>query len=90
MSMVCTSLRFCLNGLVLCTGRVFCVDCVRNEADCSVVATVLRCLPIAHVRLARSERLDGSRCVGAECSGSQQYLWNVLMRSGVSGIRSAI
>ena len=60
MSMVCTSLRCCLDGLVVCTGRAFCVYCVRSEADCCVVAIVLMCLPVAQVRLATSERLVGS------------------------------
>ena len=73
MSMGCASLRCCLIGLVLCTGRAFCVYCVRDGADCCVVATVLMCLPVAHVRLARSERFAGSRCVGAECISYQQY-----------------
>jgi len=69
MSMVCTSLRCCLDGFVLCDGRAFCVDCVQSEADCCVVATVLMCLPVAHVRPARFERLVGPGCVGAECTG---------------------
>jgi hypothetical protein len=90
MSMACTSLRCCLNGLVLCNGRTFCVDYVRSEANCCVVAIVLMRLPVAHVRLERSERLDGSRCVAAECTGCQQYLWSAWMRSGVSEIRSAL
>ncbi len=51
MSMVCTSLRCCLDGLVLCIGRAFYVDCVRSDADCCVVAIVLMRLPVAHVRL---------------------------------------
>ena len=54
---------------MLCIGRAFRVDCVRGEADCCVVATVLMCLSVAKVRRARYERLDGSRCVGAECIG---------------------
>ena len=87
MSMVCTSSRCCLDGLVMCTGRAFCVDCVRNEADCCVVATVLMCPPVAQVRLARSERHTRS---GAECTACQQYFWSAWMRSGVSGIRSAL
>jgi len=90
MSMVCTSLRCCFDGLVLCTGRAFCVDCVRTKADFCVVATVLICLPVAQDRLARSERLVGSICVGAECTGGQQYFWSAWMRSGVSGIRSVL
>ena len=69
MSMVCTSLRCCLNGLVLCTCRAFCVCCVRIEADCCVVAIVLMCLPVAQVRLARPKRLVGYDCVIAECTG---------------------
>ena len=90
MSTVRTSLRCCLNGLVLCIGRAFCVDYVRNEADCCVVATVLMCLPVAQVREARSERLVGSRCAGAERTGCQLYVGSAWMRSGVRGIRSAL
>ena len=51
---------------MLCTSRAFGVDCMRSEADCCVVANVLICLPVAHDRLARSERLAGSGCVGVE------------------------
>ena len=86
----CISLRCCLRGLMLCNGRAFCVYCVRIEADCCVVATVMMCLPVAQIRPSRSERLAGSRCVGAECTGRQQYFRSVWMRSGVSGIRSAL
>ncbi len=73
MSMVCTSLRCCLDGLLFCIGRAFSVDCVRSEADCRVMATVLMCLPVALVHPARFERLDGFGYVGAECTGGQQY-----------------
>ena len=69
MSMVCTSLRCCLNGFVLCTGRAFCVDCVRSEANCCVVTTVLMCLPVAQIRPARFERQVGFGYVGANCIG---------------------
>ena len=89
-STACTSLQCCLNGLVLCIGRAFCVDCVRSEVDCCVVVTVLMCLPVAQVRLTRYERLVGSRCAGAECTGYHHYFWSAWMRSGVSGIRSAL
>ena len=75
---------------MLCAGRAFCVDCVRSEADCRVVATVLMCRHVAQDRLARFERLAGSGCVGAECTGGQQNFWSAWMRIGVSGIRSVI
>ena len=75
---------------MLCIDRAFCVDCVRIEADCCVVAIVLMCMPIAQVCPTRFENLAGSRCVGEECSGCQQYFWSAWMRSGVSGIRSAL
>jgi hypothetical protein len=90
MGMGCTSLRCCLNGLVLCNGRAFCVYCVRREADYFFVATVLVCLPVAQNRPTRFERLVGSRCVGAEFTSCQQYFWSAWMRSGVSGTRSAV
>ena len=73
MSMVRTSLRCCLNGLVLCNGRDFCVDYVRSEADCCVVAIVLMCMPVAQARPTMCERLTQSRCVGAECTSCEQY-----------------
>jgi hypothetical protein len=72
-SMGCTSLRCCLNGLALCVGRAFRVYCVRNEADYCVVASVLMCLPVAQVRIARSGRLAGFGCVGAECTKCLHY-----------------
>ena len=87
MSMVCTSLRCCLDGFVLCTGRAF---CVRSEADCCVVMTVMMCLSVAQVRRARFERLDGFGYVGAKCTGGHQYFWSAWMRIGVSGIWSVI
>ena len=40
------------------------------------------CLPVAQVRSARSRRLAGSGCTGAECIGCHQYLWSAWMRSG--------
>ena len=90
MIMICTSLRCCLDGLVLCIGRTFCVDCVRSEVDCCVVATVLMCMPVAQVCPARSERLVGSGFVGAECIGCQEYFLSDWKHSGVIGIRSAL
>ena len=90
MSMVCISLRCCLDGLVLCTSRAFCEDCVRSEADCCVVATLLMCLPVAQVRPSRYERLAMSGRVGAECTSGHQYFWSAWMQSGVSGSRSSL
>ena len=63
MSIGCISLRCCLNGLVLCVGRAFRVYCARSEVECCVVAIVLMCVSVAHARLARFVRLDGSRFV---------------------------
>ena len=73
MGMGCTSLRCCLNGLVLCNGRVFFVYCVRSEADYCVVAIVLMCLPVAQVRSAGSEHLAVFGCMDVERNGCQQY-----------------
>jgi hypothetical protein len=52
-----TSFLFCRNGLVLCDGHAFREYCVRSEANFCVVANVLVCLPVAHVRPSRSGAL---------------------------------
>jgi len=50
----------------MCAGRASCVYCVRSEAHCCGVPSVLLWWPVAQARPTRYGRLARSRWVGAD------------------------